>query len=69
MFLILDDAFQHSDWQRREWLVDEMAELANLGWQIIYFSMDDHIKGLFEKRIKPKFGDRFALFELNNKAF
>lgn len=66
MFLILDDAFQHSDWQRREWLVDEMAELANLGWQIIYFSMDDHIKGLFEKRIKPKFGDRFASFELSN---
>lgn len=66
MFLILDDAFQHSDWQRREWLVDQMADLASIGWQIIYFSMDDHIKQLFEERIKPKLGDRFALFELNN---
>ena len=66
MFLILDDAFQHSDWERREWLVDEMADLANIGWQIIYFSMDDHIKGLFDQRIKPNFKDRYQAFELNN---
>jgi len=66
MFLILDDAFQHSDWQRREWMVDQMADLASIGWQIIYFAMDDHIKQLFEERIKPKFPDRYAGFELNN---
>ena len=65
MFLILDDAFQHSDWERREWLVTKMADLANLGWQIIYFTMDEHIKKLFEIRIKPVFNDRFQLFELN----
>ena len=66
MFLILDDAFQHSDWQRREWMVDQMADLASIGWQIIYFAMDDHIKQLFEERVKPKFKDRYAAFELTN---
>lgn len=64
MFLILDDAFQHSDWERREWLVDEMATLANIGWQIVYFSMDDHIKSLFENRLRPIFKDRYQIFEL-----
>ena len=62
--ILLDDAFQHSDWQRREYLVDEMVSLSNLGWQVVYFSMDDHIKGLFEKRVKPKLKDRFKLIEL-----
>ena len=64
MFLILDDAFQHSDWQRREWMVDQMADLASIGWQIIYFAMDYHIRQLFEERVKPKFGDRYATFDL-----
>jgi hypothetical protein len=68
MFLILDDAFQHSDWERREWLVDEMADLVSIGWQIIYFSMDDHIKMLFEERIKPKLKDRYQTFELKSAA-
>lgn len=68
MFLILDDAFQHSDWERREWLVDEMADLANIGWQIIYFSMDDHIKKLFEERIKPIFKDRYQTLELKSMS-
>lgn len=66
MFLILDDAFQHSDWQRREWLVNQMTDLALIGWQIIYFTMDDHIKQLFESQINTKLKDRFAAFELNN---
>ena len=64
MFLILDDAFQHSDWSRRERLVDEMAALANTDWQIIYFSMDDHIKKLFEERVKPIAKKRYQSFEL-----
>ena len=50
LFVILDDAFQHSDWQRREKLVQHLTEMARLGWQIIYFTMDDHIRGLFEKQ-------------------
>lgn len=66
MFLILDDAFQHSDWDRRDWLIDEMATLAKIGWQIVYFSMDDHIKSLFENRLGSKFKDRYQTLELNN---
>ena len=50
LFLILDDAFQHSDWERRENLINELFILANKGWQIIYFTMDDNIRSLFEKR-------------------
>jgi len=66
LFLILDDAFQHSDWERRVVLVDKMADLANIGWQIIYFSMDDHIKRLFEERVEPIFRDQYQMFELNS---
>ena len=49
LFLILDDAFQHSDWDRREILVKKLAKIAKSGWQIIYLSMDDHIKKLFDR--------------------
>ncbi len=48
LFLILDDAFQHSDWQRRKTLVKKLADIALSGWQVIYLSMDDHIKELFD---------------------
>lgn len=51
-FLILDDAFQHSDWNRRPIMVETMFELAEQDWQIIYFSMDDNIRDLFDKRGK-----------------
>jgi len=51
-FLIFDDAFQHSDWNRRPRLVDAMFELAKQDWQIIYFSMDDNIRNLFDKKGK-----------------
>lgn len=46
-FLLLDDAFQHSDWQRRESLVNQCMSLLERGWQIFYFAMDDHIRDLF----------------------
>ncbi|MBP8959109.1 MAG: hypothetical protein KBG40_01625 [Bacteroidales bacterium] len=49
-FLILDDAFQHSDYNKREMLVNTVCELSRKGWQIIYFTMDDNIKSLFQKR-------------------
>jgi len=49
LFLILDDAFQHSDWNRRENLVKQMFSLADDGWQILYFSMDDNIRDLYQK--------------------
>ena len=60
LFLILDDAFQYSDWERRGWLMDMMVELAKNGWQIIYFTMDDHIKKLFEFKGKV-FGNDFRM--------
>jgi len=66
LFLILDDAFQHSDWNRREMLVDFMGNLARKNWQIIYFTMDDHIKSLFNQRMKPQFEDAYRLIELND---
>lgn len=48
-FLILDDAFQHSDWDRRKNLVDHVIGLVNNGWQVFYFTMDDHLQKLFDK--------------------
>ncbi len=48
LFLVLDDAFQHCDWEKRKILVKQLAETAKEGWQIIYLTMDDHIKKLFE---------------------
>jgi uncharacterized protein YhaN len=49
-FLILDDAFQHSDYEKRPILVDSLVDLAEAGWQIIYLTMDDNIKELFEEK-------------------
>lgn len=46
-FLILDDAFQHSDWNRRKNLISHTFNMIEKGWQIFYFTMDDHIKELF----------------------
>ncbi len=48
-FLILDDAFQHSDYKRREGIIKTLKKLAQNGWQIIYLTMDNHILELFDK--------------------
>lgn len=64
LFLILDDAFQHSDWRRREYLVDEVIELARHEWQIIYLTMDDQIRDLFKAKGSTVFGDQFTYQEL-----
>jgi len=63
LFLILDDAFQYSDWERRPRLVSQMVKLAEAGWQINYFTMDDHIRDLFIEAGKS-LGDGFKCFEL-----
>lgn len=63
-FLILDDAFQHSDWPRRTNLMDQVLRLANSGWQVFYFTMDDHIRDLFLKT-GEKVGDRFRSLALS----
>ena len=63
-FLILDDAFQHSDWQKREILINKLADIAKKGWQIIYLTMDDHIKELFDKVGKEFEAGKYNSFEL-----
>lgn len=50
-FLIFDDAFQHSDYKKRPLLIDTLIELAHDGWQIIYLTMDDHIRDLFREKL------------------
>ena len=64
LFLILDDAFQHSDWQKREILINKLADIANKGWQVIYLTMDDNIKGLFNKAGKNFEAGKYSNFEL-----
>lgn len=59
-FLLLDDAFQHSDWQRREGLVQQCLTLVEQGWQVFYFAMDDHLRDLFHAKGKH-LGDRFTV--------
>ena len=65
-FLILDDAFQYSDWIRRELLMRMVVNLAENGWQILYFTMDDHIRSLFRKAGK-RFKDRFCEYGLSEE--
>jgi hypothetical protein len=64
LFLILDDAFQHSDWLRRERLVEEVVRLAKDGWQVTYLTMDEHLKGLFQTAGKKNFGGAFVFAEI-----
>jgi len=63
-FLVLDDAFQHSDYDRRELLIHTIYEIANNGWQVIYLTMDDHIKKTFEEKAKL-FNNDLNLINLN----
>ncbi len=65
LFLILDDAFQYSDWKRRVGMVEMAAELASNGWQILYLTMDDHLRELFSAR-GDRFGEDYRHWELND---
>ena len=65
LFLILDDAFQYADWDRRERLLDEVIRLGKKGWQILYLTMDDHIRDLFEKRGTKEFKKGFRFHNLD----
>jgi len=49
LFFILDDAFQYSDWERRDYLIEETKALVEEGWQVLYLTMDDDIKSRFQK--------------------
>lgn len=64
LFLILDDAFQHADWDRRDWLLDEILMLANQGWQIIYLTMDDHIRDIFNREGSNAFKKEYRFIDL-----
>ena len=64
LFLILDDAFQHSDWERRELLVRSIVYLAKSGWQILYLTMDNHLRDLVTKHGKKALGKDFLAYEL-----
>ncbi|MBC7349626.1 MAG: hypothetical protein H5U05_06605 [Candidatus Aminicenantes bacterium] len=63
-FLILDDAFQHTDYERRPLVVDTLVELAKDSWQIFYLTMDDHLRDLFQSRTSL-LGPRYHFIDLN----
>lgn len=67
LFLILDDAFLHSDYKRRPKLVDKTLELVESGWQIICFTFDKNIVDLFKRRTErnKKLSNYFRLINLN----
>lgn len=63
-FLLLDDAFQHSDWKRRPKMIEYVVKLVNKGWQVFYFTMDDHIRAQFEEAGHALGSDRFLSMDL-----
>jgi uncharacterized protein YhaN len=68
-FLILDDAFQHADWERREMLVEHTLRLVkDRGWQVFYFTMDDHIRKLFQEGTERVLSGDFQDVDLSPSA-
>ena len=64
-FLLLDDAFQHSDWERRGRLVDQIIHLVqDCGWQVFYFTMDNHLRDIFTEKAMTHIPDNFTFHEL-----
>ncbi|MFQ5708854.1 MAG: ATP-binding protein [bacterium] len=66
LFLILDDAFQFSDWNRRDLLLGKAVALVKNGWQIIYLTMDDNIRDRFLEQGKA-FNEGFKYVELKDR--
>lgn len=44
LFLLLDDAFQFSDYKRRALLARAVGDMVRANWQVVYFSMDDDMR-------------------------
>lgn len=65
LFLLLDDAFQHSDWLRREDLVETVTRLAKEGWQVTYLTMDDHIRDLCCEVGETEFPEDFSFTSID----
>jgi len=64
LFMILDDAFQFSDWKRRQRLVEMVVSMVMEGWQIIYLTMDDDLRDRFAAAA-PSLGEKnFKLVNL-----
>jgi len=61
LFILLDDAFQHSDWQRRERLVEQVLKMVRAGWQVTYLTMDDHLRDLFDTAAKKALDGGYRL--------
>jgi len=59
LFILLDDAFQHSDWQRRERLVEQVLNMVQAGWQVTYFTMDNHLRDLFDASARQTLGEEY----------
>lgn len=53
-FLVMDNAFSHSDVERVEKEIEFLKELENEGWQIIYLTYRDDVKDVLEKRTEVK---------------
>ena len=68
LFLLLDDAFQYADWDRRGWLLDKMVDLAKAGWQILYLTMDDHLRDLFHDVGEKTFKQEFTYYALEERV-
>jgi uncharacterized protein YhaN len=64
LFMLLDDAFQHSDWERRERLVEQVLRLVQSGWQVTYLTMDDHLRDVFDRAARQALGDGYRLHRI-----
>ena len=49
-FLLLDDSIQHADHAHREAAVDVLATVVESGWQVLFFTMDDHLREVVRSR-------------------
>ena len=62
-FLILDDAFQHADWQRRPEMIRNILQLVkDHNWQVFYFTMDDNIQDTFQREADGIIGEDRYLY-------
>jgi len=65
LFLILDDAFQFTDWMRRDSLVEQTVNIVKEGWQVVYFAVDDDIRDRFQRIAGSEIsGEQFKFIEL-----
>jgi hypothetical protein len=45
-------------------LVEQVVRLVKAGWQVLYLTMDDHLRGLFEVQGRAALGAQFKLVKL-----